>query len=99
MAAPTNAWVQYGVRVPGASFESTERTKAFGVGMNNDGRRILDMAEVYMNERTGLKVVREVNKREETHDKVCVDVLDSDTLGRQLGCERIRPSAEEGFAA
>ena len=47
IAAPTNAWVQYGVIVPGASFASTERTKAFGFGMNNDGRRILDMAEVY----------------------------------------------------
>lgn len=52
MAAPTNAWLQYGVTVPGVSFASTERTKAFGVGMNNDGRRILDMAEVYRNERT-----------------------------------------------
>ena len=50
MTTPINAWLQYGVKVPGASFASTERTKAFEVGMNNDGRRILDMAEIYRNE-------------------------------------------------
>jgi hypothetical protein len=33
--------------VPGASIASTERTKALGIGMSIDGRRILEMAEVY----------------------------------------------------
>lgn len=46
IAAPANAWVQYGETVPGASFVSTERTNAFGIGMNSDGQRILEMAEV-----------------------------------------------------
>ena len=32
--------------VPGAIFASTVRTNAFGVGMNSDGRRIFDIAEV-----------------------------------------------------
>jgi hypothetical protein len=37
--------------VPGAIFASTARTKAFGVGMNIDGRRIFDIAEVCTREK------------------------------------------------
>jgi hypothetical protein len=32
------------------------------------------------------------------HDIVCVDVLDYDTLGRQLGRETLGPSSEERLA-
>ena len=46
IAAPTNAWLQYGVKVPGDNFLSTVHIKAFRAGMNSDGWRILDMAEV-----------------------------------------------------
>ena len=46
MAAPTSAWVQKGVIVPGAILARTARTKAFEVGMNIDERRIFDIAEI-----------------------------------------------------
>ena len=46
--------IQYGATVPGASFVSTEYTNAFGVGINSDGRRILEMVKimVYRNDWT-----------------------------------------------
>jgi hypothetical protein len=73
IAAPTNAWVQYGVIVPGASFVSTERTKDFGFGMNNDGRRILDMADVCGDERTRLtKSERITIKRGDARQSTCL---------------------------
>ena len=55
------------------------------------GRSLQEHADAF-------NVVREENTREETHNKVCVCVLDRDALGRQLSGERIRPSAEEGLA-
>ena len=84
--------------VPGAIFASTVRTKAFGVGMNSDGRRIFDIAEVCV------IVVKKNNsgeywrRRTETHDVIRVDVLDYDTLVRQLGRETLGPHSEERLA-
>ena len=39
-----------------------------------------------------------MERGEETHDVVRVGVLNYDALGRQLGRERLGPSAKEGFA-
>jgi hypothetical protein len=44
-------------------------------------------------------VVQEERKRKETHNKVCVCVLNRDALGSQLSGEHIRRSAEEYLAA
>jgi hypothetical protein len=92
--------------VPGAIFARTARTKAFGVGMNSDGRRIFDIAEVWERKTAQkggrvslLLILIQIWRGEETHNVVRVGVLDYDALGRQLCRERLGPSANECLAS